>query len=248
MQIMGLQAVYPKKNLSKRNHDHKVYPYLLKQFPPLKPHDVWCTDISYIKTATGYVYLTALIDVVSRCVMGWHVSTSLETESCLRALEKAIETGYKPIIINSDQGCQYTSQEWVYQLSLLGVKVSMDGKGRGLDNIPVERLWRTIKYEEVYLRTYETVTEAKQFLEVYINWYNHQRRHSGINYQRPYEVMTGKAQATSWPFQQQKNEQIPGYGYVDNVNTLSHIPTSPTTTTKQQKEKMMMDLSSKIAA
>jgi putative transposase len=248
MQIMGLQAVYPKKNLSKRNHDHKVYPYLLKQFPPLKPHDVWCTDISYIKTATGYVYLTALIDVVSRCVMGWHVSTSLETESCLRALEKAIETGYKPIIINSDQGCQYTSQEWVYQLSLLGVKVSMDGKGRWLDNIPVERLWRTIKYEEVYLRTYETVTEAKQFLEVYINWYNHQRRHSGINYQRPYEVMTGKAQATSWPFQQQKNEQIPGYGYVDNVNTLSHIPTSPTTTTKQQKEKMMMDLSSKIAA
>ena len=124
----------------------------------------------------------------------------------------------------------------------------MDGKGRWLDNIPVERLWRTIKYEEVYLRTYETVTEAKQSLEVYINWYNQQRRHSGINYQRPYEVMIGRVQATSWPFQQPEMGQMLECGYVDNAKAFPHIPTSPTTTTKQQKGKITMDLSSKIAA
>lgn len=130
MKQMGLQAVYPKKNLSKRNQAHKVYPYLLAQYPPLKPHDAWCVDITYIKVAKGFIYLTALIDVASRCVMGFNISTSLDTESCLQALEMAIKTGYKPKMINSDQGCQFTSQEWVYNLSLLGVKISMDGKGR----------------------------------------------------------------------------------------------------------------------
>jgi len=202
MKSMSLQAVYPKKNLSKRNQAHKVYPYLLKQYPPLKPHDVWCVDITYIKIANGFIYLTALIDVVSRCVMGFNVSTSLDTESCLQALEMAIATGYKPKIINSDQGCQFTSQEWVYNLTLLGVKISMDGKGRCLDNIPIERFWRTVKYEEVYLKTYETVGEAKRCLATYIEWYNTKRRHSGLNNHRPYEVMTGVKKALKWAFSQ----------------------------------------------
>jgi putative transposase len=241
MKLMGLRALYPKKNLSKRNQAHKVYPYLLKNHPPEKPHDAWCVDITYIKIANGFVYLTALIDVVSRCVVGFNISPSLDTESCLMALEMAIKKGYKPKIINSDQGCQFTSQEWLYNLTLLGIKISMDGKGRFLDNIPIERFWRTVKYEEVYLKTYETVGEAKQSLATYIEWYNHKRRHSGLNNHKPYEVMTGVKMATKWPLSK-------GYGYVDNDNSLTHIPTAITTIIKQQKIKLMTNLSSKIAA
>lgn len=244
MKQMGLQAVYPKKNLSKRNQAHKVYPYLLKDHPPSKPHDCWCVDITYIKIAKGFIYLTALIDVVSRHVMGFSVSTTLDTNSCLEALEMAINKGYKPKMINSDQGCQFTSQEWIYQLTLLGVKISMDGKGRALDNIPVERLWRTIKYEEVYLKTYETVKEARQSLETYIHWYNHKRRHRGLNYHRPYDVMTGQAQALKWPFM--KTIQLCGCG---EKSTFPPNPQNTTTTKiKQQNEKLKVNLSSKIAA
>lgn len=267
MQLMGLQAVYPKMNLSKRNHQHKVYPYLLKTFPPLKPHDVWCVDITYIKIAGGFIYLTALVDVVSRHAMGWHVSTSLDTESCLRALEMALATGYKPKIINSDQGCQFTSNEWIYQLTLLGVKISMDGKGRALDNIPIERFWRTVKYEEVYLRTYENVKEAKEHLNKYINWYNKSRRHSGINNHRPYEIMAVEKQATKWAFMPklevlestEESKKSKACGFVDKSLTYPQDPQGPTTTAssnllkkekvgnKQQKVKPV-DLSFKKAA
>jgi len=246
MREAGIQAIYPKKNLSKRNYAHKVYPYLLKDSPPTKPHDVWCTDITYIKIANGFVYLVALIDVVSRCVMGFHVSTSLDTESCLKALEMAINTGYKPKIINSDQGCQFTSQEWAYALSLLQIKISMDGKGRWLDNIPIERFWRTIKYEEVYLKTYETVKEAKQGLSAYIHWYNHGRRHSGIHNSRPYEVMIGLKMATSWSLAGKK-KRVDVFG--DNSNELTTKSTTPSVTiTKQKYGKNMVNHSSKIAA
>lgn len=191
MKTMCLQAVYPKINLSKRRQADIVYPYLLKENKPKKPHDCWSVDITYIKTSRGFLYLTALIDVTSRCIMGWQVSTCLDTESCLDALEMAIKTGYKPEIINSDQGCQFTSCEWIYSLRLLDIKISMDGKGRCLDNISIERFWRTIKYEEVYLRTYDTVLEAKLAIGAYIQWYNHERRHSSLGKRRPYEVMIG---------------------------------------------------------
>jgi putative transposase len=249
MSLMGLQAIYPKQNLSKRRQEEAVYPYLLKQHPPQKPHDVWCVDITYIKISKGFLYLVALIDVVSRCVMGHCISTSLDTESCLQALEMALKTGYKPKIINSDQGCQFTSQEWAYALSLLGIKISMDGKGRCLDNIPIERFWRTIKYEEVYLKTYETVKEAKQGLSSYIHWYNHERRHSGINNHRPYEVMIGEKTATRWAFaQNEAAAQGKGCGCVDNPYELPTKSTA-TTTVKHKKGKNRMNLSSsKIAA
>lgn len=191
MKLMGLQAVYPKKNLSRRRQEDIIYPYLLKDRLPTQVHDCWSVDITYIKTANGFVYLTGLIDVVSRCIMGWHLSPYLDTESCLNALEMAINTGYKPKIINSDQGCQFTSQEWIYSLNLLKIDISMDGKGRFLDNIYIERFWRTIKYEEVYLKTYETVSEAKLGLGEYIRWYNHERRHSSLGKKRPHEVMSG---------------------------------------------------------
>ena len=250
MKELGLQALYPKKNLSKRNHAHKVYPYLLKDYPPEKPHDAWCVDITYIRTVTGFVYLVALIDVVSRCVMGYSISPFLDTESCLDALEMALRLGYKPKIINSDQGCQFTSQEWAYALSLLQIKLSMDGKGRCLDNIPIERFWRTIKYEEVYLKTYESVKEAKEGLGAYIHWYNHGRRHSGIANHRPYEVMVGKERATFWPFSKYKKEEVKeGCRCVDNSGELPTKSTPPTTTlSKQKKEKYAVNLSSKIAA
>lgn len=223
MQEMGLQAIYPKKNLSKRHQQHKVYPYLLKENPPQKPFDAWCVDITYIKISSGYVYLTALIDVVSRYIVGYHVSTSLDTACCLCALEMAISKGYRALIINTDQGCQFTSQEWLYNMALLGIRISMDGKGRCLDNIPIERFWRTVKYEEVYLKSYESVQEAKESLGKYIFWYNHERRHSGLKYNRPYDVLMGIKQADRWPFQR-------GDEYADNASALTHIFTPPTTT------------------
>ena len=191
MKLLGLQAIYPKKNLSKRRQEDLVYPYLLKNRPPQEVHDCWCVDITYIKTDKGFIYLTALIDIYSRCIMGWHVSPYLDTESSLDAIEMAIKTGHRPKIINSDQGCQFTSQDWIYNLTLLKIDISMDGKGRYLDNIHIERFWRTIKYEEVYLKTYESVLEARGGLGAYIKWYNHERRHSGIGKRRPYEVMYG---------------------------------------------------------
>jgi putative transposase len=202
MQMMGIQAVYPKKNLSKRRLEDSVYPHLLKQHPPQKVHDCWCVDITYIKTSRGYVYLTALIDVVSRYVVGWSLSTCLDTSGCLDALDMAYQKGFAPKIINSDQGCQFTSQEWAYSLSLLQIRISMNGKGRCLDNIPIERFWRTLKVEEVYLNTYETVAEAREAIGRYIEWYNHNRHHKGIDNHRPVEVLMGLKQPSYWSFKE----------------------------------------------
>lgn len=202
MRQMGLQAVYPKKNLSKRRLEDTVHPYLLKEHPPQQVHDCWCVDITYIKTSRGYVYLTALIDVVSRYVMGWSLNTCLDTSGCLDALEMALQKGFNPKIINSDQGSQFTSQDWAYAMSLLQIRISMDGKGRCLDNIPIERFWRTLKVEEVYLNTYETVQEARDAIGQYIEWYNHERRHSGIDNHRPVDVMLGLKHPSYWSFKQ----------------------------------------------
>lgn len=235
MKQMELQAIYPKKNLSKRRQKDLIYPYLLKDYPPQKPHDCWCVDITYLKTAKGFVYLTALIDVVSRCVIGFHVSNLLDTESCLQALEMAIQTGYKPKMINSDQGCQFTSQEWLYALSLLRIQVSMDGKGRWADNIMIERFWRTLKYEEVYLKTYDTLPQAREEIAAYIYWYNHHRRHRALKKQKPYEVMVGAS------------NRFCGNG--ENPSGFPPSSTKSTSTTKSLKNvKKIMNLSSKLAA
>lgn len=191
MRVMGLQAVYPKKNLSKRRQEDAVYPYLLKDYPPQKPHDCWGVDITYVKLSTGFLYLTALIDIASRHIMGWHVSPYLDTDSCLRALDMALRLGQRPGMINSDQGCQFTSQDWVKRLSDEGIRISMNGKGRCLDNISIERFWRTIKYEEVYLKSYDSVVEARQEIGRYIDWYNTKRRHQGLGYITPAQAMGG---------------------------------------------------------
>ena len=184
MRENGLAALYPKKNTSARNQKHKVWPYLLGGLKIDRPNQVWQVDITYIKIRGGFVYLVCLIDVFSRKIMGSNVSTFLETESCLKALYNALQAGF-PEIINSDQGCQFTSNSWVSFLLQENIRISMDGKGRWLDNVFVERFWRTIKYECVYLNGFETVDLVTGALYSFIEYYNHKRPHQALNYHTP---------------------------------------------------------------
>jgi len=184
MRVMGIQAIYPKKNLSKRNHEHKVYPYLLKRLSIDHPDQVWCSDITFIRMKHGYSYLTVVMDWYSRYIVSWELSMTMDASFVLRCLNRSLETG-TPEIFNSDQGSQYTSNGFTDCLKSAGVRISMDGKGRAFDNIMVERLWRTVKYEEVYLNEYNDYFDAYENLERYIHFYNHERRHSSLNRQTP---------------------------------------------------------------
>lgn len=191
MALLGLKGLCPKKNLSKRRKEEAVFPYLLKFCPPARPNDAWCVDITYIKLSQGFVYLTALIDVISRKIMGWCLSPFLEAQSCLEAFNMAVVFAV-PLVINSDQGSQFTSSSWVQAMEQHGIKISMDGKGRCLDNITIERFWRSIKYEEVSLKAYESLIEARKSIEAYIKFYNSTRPHQALNYKTPdlvYEEM-----------------------------------------------------------
>ena len=167
MQIAGIKAIYPKKKTSVCNKAHKVYKYLLKDIRIIRPNQAWQIDITYIKIQGGFVYLICLIDIYSRRIMGWCVSTFLDTQSCLVALENALKIA-NPEIINSDQGCQFTSEEWCKTLEDKGIIISMDGKGRYVDNIYIERLWRTIKHECTNLYSFETVEEARKRIGQFI--------------------------------------------------------------------------------
>lgn len=192
MSLLSLRALYPKKTLSKRKKEDAVFPYLLKLCPPLTANDAWSVDITYIKLIQGFVYLTALIDVVSRKVMGWCLSPFLETQSCLQAFEMAILVAF-PLMINSDQGSQFTSASWIEAMTKYGIKISMNGQGRCLDNIYIERFWRSIKYEEVYLKAYESLVEARQAITNYIEFYNSFRPHQALNYKTPNQVYEEKS-------------------------------------------------------
>lgn len=187
MSKMGLQALYPKPRLSVANAEHKKYPYLLKDLSLERPDQVWATDITYIRMNPGFVYLVAIIDLYSRYIVSWKLSISLDAGFCMEALEEALLKGC-PDIFNTDQGCQFTSAAWIGTLEAHGIQISMDGKGRCMDNIYAERLWRSLKYEEVYLRSYESVCEARQSLARYIEFYNNQRPHQALGYQTPAEV------------------------------------------------------------
>lgn len=189
MQIMGIQAIYPKPCTSRKNHEHRVFPYLLKGYEITHPHQVWQTDITYIRTPHGFMYLNAFIDVFSRVVVGWCLSNTLDTTSCLRALEQAILSFGLPYMINTDQGCQYTSHEWVGFLQSQNIFISMNGAGRSNDNAYVERLWRTIKYEGFVLYPFNTVVELKESIRQTLHWYNHQRPHSSLDGQTPFGAM-----------------------------------------------------------
>lgn len=187
MREMGLEGLQPKRNTSKRHLAHPVYPYLLKGLNIEKVNQVWSTDITYIRLHDGWLYLVALLDWYSRYVIGWQLSESLHSDFCVRNLKQAL-TVASPQIHNSDQGRQFTAYEYVTQLQEKSIQISMDGRGRCHDNIFNERLWRTVKYEEVYLKEYRSVHEAKQSLSDYFRFYNHERLHQSLGYQTPAEV------------------------------------------------------------
>lgn len=191
MQIMGLEAIYPKKYLSQPNLEHKIYPYLLRDVTIEHSNHVWSTDITYIRLCGGFVYLVAVMDWFSRYVLSWELSNSLDTSFCLSALKKALVRGM-PIIFNTDQGCQFTSEAFTGELLKHLIQISMDGCGRAFDNIFIERLWRTVKYENVYIKGYSTMSETYQGLSDYFNFYNNIRPHQSLGYQTPAEVYFGK--------------------------------------------------------
>lgn len=180
MRQMGIVALYPKKNTSKPGKGHKIYPYLLKGLEINRPNQVYCTDITYIPMAKGFVYLTVIMDWYSRRVLSWRVSNTMDSDFCVDALEEAIERYGAPEIFNTDQGAQFTSEAFTGVLKKAGVKISMDGKGRWVDNVFVERLWRSVKYEEVYLKAYESIAEARSGIGEYLKFYNTDRKHQGL--------------------------------------------------------------------
>jgi len=190
MRVMGLETIYPKPRLSIGNFQHKKYPYLLKGVKIESPNHVWSTDITYIRMRQGFVYLVAILDWFSRYVVSWKVSTSMEVEFCLEALEMAFEID-KPTLFNSDQGSQFTSMDFTSRLKKEGTLISMDGRGRVFDNIFVERLWRSVKYEEVYIKSYETVNDCVSGLTDYFQFYNNERLHQALGYRTPLQVYSG---------------------------------------------------------
>jgi putative transposase len=190
MHTMGLETLYTKPRTSQPQPGHRVYPYVLRGVPITRVNQVWSTDITYIRLQGGFVYLVAILDWFSRYVLSWAVSNTMDGRFCLDALEQALWRA-KPEVFNSDQGAQFTSMDFTSRLEVAGVRMSMDGRGRALDNVFVERLWRTVKYEEVYLKDYETPREATLGLEQYLVFYKGQRLHQALDYQTPAAVYFG---------------------------------------------------------
>jgi len=193
MRVMAIEAIYQKPNTSKGHPDHKVYPYLLRGLTIDRPNQVWCADITYIPMAKGFVYLVAVMDWFSRRVLSWRLSITMETDFCVEALREATEMYGPPEIFNTDQGVQFTSAAFVDELASRGVRISMDGKGRYLDNIFIERLWRSLKYEDVYIKAYGSVTEARRSLGEWLAFYNDVRPHQSLGYRTPREIFEAVA-------------------------------------------------------
>ena len=191
MRLMGLQAIYAKPKTTITNKNEYKYPYLLKDLIITKPNQVWATDITYIKTPNGFVYLCALIDLFSRFIVSWKLSISMDTEFCLDILKQGL-TFNNPNIINTDQGSQFTSLDWIKALNDNNIKISMDGKGRWVDNVYIERFWRTVKQEQIYLNPSDNLPELRQQLASFINFYNYQRPHQALKYKTPAEIYFAK--------------------------------------------------------
>jgi putative transposase len=221
MRVMAIEAIYQKPNTSKGHPGHKVYPYLLRGLTVDRPHQVWCADITYIPMAKGFVYLVAVMDWFSRRVLSWRLSITMETDFCVEALREATETYGPPEIFNTDQGVQFTSAAFVDELASRGVRISMDGKGRYLDNIFIERLWRSLKYEDVYIKAYGSVAEARRSLGEWLAFYNDVRPHQSLGYRTPREFFEAVA-----------------CEYVDNASaSLRYAPALPTYSQEHQQEK-----------
>ena len=187
LRLMGLEAIYTKPKLSIADEENKIYPYLLKGLEIAACNQVWSTDITYIRLLKGFIYLVAVIDLFSRYVLAWEISTTLENNFCIAALKDALKIGI-PDIFNSDQGSQFTAKNFIEVLSSNNIRISMDGRGRVFDNIFTERLWRSVKYEEVYLHDYKSVAEARENLGNYLKFYNNERLHQSLNYNTPREI------------------------------------------------------------
>lgn len=189
-QLLGIEAIYPKPNLSKSNVAHKKYPYLLRNTPVIKPNQVFCADITYIRMQHGFMYLFAIMDWFSRYVLGWRLSPSLDAGFCVEVLEEVL-SGQACEIFNTDQGVQFTSIDFTSVLENKQIKISMDGKGRALDNVFIERLWRSVKYECVYLHDFVYVPDLEYALHDYFDYYNHQRHHQALGYRTPAIIHNG---------------------------------------------------------
>lgn len=184
MRLMRLEVIYPKPRLTQRNLEHRVFPYLLRNVVTDRPNQVWSTDITYIRLQGGFIYLTAIIDWHTRYVVAWELSNTLDAGFCVSTLERALSYG-QPDVFNTDQGCQYTCKEHVAVLEAKGISIGMNGRGRCMDNILCERLWRTVKYEEVYINDYATADDAFHRLKRYFAYYNFERQHQSLGYQTP---------------------------------------------------------------
>lgn len=194
MRLMGIESIAPKPFTSKGNKEHKKYPYLLGNMDITEPNQAWCTDITYIRMPGGFVYLTAVMDWYSRFVLSWEISITMEDDFCINAVESAIRRHGKPLVFNSDQGAQYTSKDFTGMLNGHGIEISMDGRGRWMDNVFIERLWRSVKYEEIYTKEYGSVRELIDALRYYFEFYNFERRHQSLDDQTPAEVYYGEQQ------------------------------------------------------
>jgi putative transposase len=226
MRLMGLWAIYQKPNTSQQHPEHKVYPYLLRGLIIDRPNQVWCADITYIPMAKGFVYLVAVMDWFSRRVLAWRVSITMEADFCVAALRDAMDRFGQPEIFNTDQGSQFTSADFVGELAGRKVRISMDGRGRYLDNIFIERLWRSLKYEEVFLKAYGAVIEARRSIGEWLEFYNDVRPHQALGYRTPREIFEGEAHA-----------------HVDNASASprgAHALPTCTQAHQQEKEAIML--------
>jgi len=194
MRLMGIEAIYPRKRTTIPGGPSGIHPYRLKGLDINRPDLVWCADITYIPMRRGFMYLFAILDWYSRKVVAWELSTTLDTDFCLRCLDRALRLHGKPEIMNTDQGCQFTSESWLNRLKDKGITISMDGKGRWIDNVIVERFWRSIKYEDIYLKSYENPRELSKGIGAYIRRYNTVRPHQSLDGYTPEEVYAGEEQ------------------------------------------------------
>lgn len=188
MRLIGIKAIYPRKRTTIINKKEYKYPYLLKDLVVNRPNQLWGVDITYIKTPVGFVYLVALIDWFSRFIISWQLSTSMTVEFCIDILKRGIRNYQKPQIINSDQGSQFTSNEWVETLNKNNIQISMDGKGRWVDNVITERFWRTVKYEQIYINPPDSIKELNEGINKFIKFYNYQRPHQSLDYKTPSQI------------------------------------------------------------
>lgn len=193
MQLMGIEATYPKPRTSAPSKAHEVYPYLLRDIKPERANQVWVSDITYVPMARGFAYLVAIMDLYSRKILSWQVSNTLDSRFCVQALEEALRKHGRPEIFNTDQGAQFTAHAFTGVLEQHNIRISMDGKGRWIDNVFIERFWRSLKYEEVYLYAYTDLKQAEQGVKRYMRYYNRERRHSSLHKKTPQEVYASSA-------------------------------------------------------